>query len=93
MMTANHNPTRIRLADERKAEILRQLTALYADDFDETLSQFRAEKLMKFFIQKLGPAVYNQAIQDARKYMSDRLDDLDATFYEAEPTVKPGSVD
>ena len=90
MMTTRNSPTRIQLADERKAEILRQLTAMYAADFDERLTQFRAGKLLGFFLQHLGPAVYNQAIQDARKYMSDRLEDLDATFYVAEPVGKPG---
>lgn len=81
---------RVRLADERKADILRRLTSLYATEFDEQLTQFRAEKLLGFFLQHLGPAVYNQAIQDARKYMAERLDDLDATFYEAEPADKSG---
>ena len=38
------------------------------------------DHILTFFVQNLGPAIYNQAIQDARKYMPDRLDDLDATF-------------
>lgn len=79
---------RVRLTDERKADILRRLTSLYSSEYDEKLSPFRAEQILTFFLQNLGPAVYNQAIQDARKYMADRLDDLDATFYQEEPADK-----
>ena len=94
MSTMNNrsiSPARIRLTDERKAEILRRLTSLFGSEFDEKLSPFRAEQILSFFLQNLGPAVYNQAIQDARKYMTDRLDDLDATFYQEEPAGNPAS--
>lgn len=74
----------VRLSEERKADILRRLTGMYAREFDEDLSSFRAEKILAFFVRSLGPSVYNQAIQDARKFMAERLEDLDATFYEKE---------
>lgn len=90
MNSETHSPMRIRLTDERKAEILRRLISLYASEFEEQLSPFRAEQLLTFFVQNLGPAVYNQAIQDARKYMSERLEDLDATFYAEGPTGNAG---
>lgn len=75
---------RIQLSEERRKVILGHLTGLYQDEFDETLSGFRAERIVDFFIRTLGPSVYNQAVQDVRKYMQERLDDLDAEFYEAE---------
>ena len=82
MATDKHNPAHIRLSEERKSGILRGLTELYERDFDESLSDFRAEQILDFFVRTLGPAVYNQAIQDARKFMAERLEDLDATYYE-----------
>ncbi len=82
MTTDSDKPIRIRLSDERKGEILRRLTDIYSQEFDEELSEFRAEQILTFFIKTLGPPVYNQAIQDARKFMAERLEDLDATIYE-----------
>ena len=73
---------RIHLSDKRKEEILHKLIKMYAQEFDENLSWFRAEQILRFFLKSLGPSVYNQAIQDARGFMMDRLEDLDATFYE-----------
>jgi hypothetical protein len=49
--------------------------------FDEKISEFRAEQVLEVFLQKLGPAVYNQAVQDARKFMQSRLDDLEGEVY------------
>jgi uncharacterized protein (DUF2164 family) len=82
MATDTNNPTRIRLSEERKGDIMRRLSEMYARDFDEKLSAFRAEQILAFFVRTLGPAVYNQAIQDARKSMAERLDDMDSTYYE-----------
>ena len=83
---------RIQLSEERKADILRKLGEMYDHEFDESLSQFRAEQLLEFFMKRLGPCVYNQAIQDARGFMMERLEDLDATFYEKDDTGQhPGA--
>lgn len=75
------NPTRIQLSDERKQGILKSFIAFYQGEFDETLSEFRAEQVLDFFIKALGPAVYNQAIQDARAFITEKLEDLDAEFF------------
>jgi uncharacterized protein (DUF2164 family) len=72
---------RITLSDERKQTIIGRLTAVYASEFDLDLSPFQAGRVLDFFIKNLGPPVYNQAIQDARKFFSDKLEDLDTDFY------------
>jgi len=78
-------PLRIRLSEERRATLLRLFGDYYREEFDEELSEFRAEKILDFFVCGLGPSIYNQAIQDARKFMLGKLEDLDVEFYESEP--------
>jgi len=75
---------RIQLSDERKEDLLERLQAFHREAFDEELSRYRAETLLQFLVHALGAPIYNQAIQDARGYLQDRLDDLDAEFYEPE---------
>ena len=75
---------RIRLSGERREIILGSLTSLYLDEFDQELSSYHADRLLEFFVKALGPAVYNQAIQDARGFMAEKLEDLDVEFYEDE---------
>lgn len=78
-------PIRLRLDDERRAALAHQLGTLYQSRFDEALTDFRATELIDFFLSHLGPAVYNQAVADARGYILERLDDLDAEYHEPEP--------
>jgi uncharacterized protein (DUF2164 family) len=83
---------RIQLSEERKEDILRRLTEMFHHDYDEDLSRFRAEQILQFFLARLGPAVYNQAIQDACGFMLEKVQDLDATYHEREEDGRPGVV-
>ena len=56
---------RIRLAEDRKDAIVRLLKDFYSSEFDEELSTFRAQHILRFFLKTLGPPLYNQAIHDA----------------------------
>lgn len=71
----------IRIADERRAELVAGLKGFFKHEFDEDISSFRAEQLLNYFLTTLGPGVYNQAVQDARAYMQSRLDDLEGEVY------------
>jgi uncharacterized protein (DUF2164 family) len=75
---------RIRLSDDRRAGLLRELKAHFADHFDEPLSDFRAEALLDFFIRALGPPVYNQGVRDACRFIQDKLSDIEGDVYERE---------
>jgi uncharacterized protein (DUF2164 family) len=72
------------LDDDRRAQLIAELQALYLDSFDEQMSAFRAEQVLDFFLGSLGPQVYNQAVKDARAFFQQKLDDLDGEVYEPE---------
>ena len=74
----------ITIDDARRERLGRQLKALFQNEFDEEISDFRADRILDFFLGTLGPQVYNQAVQDARQFMQTRLDDLDGEVYERE---------
>jgi uncharacterized protein (DUF2164 family) len=78
------SPMRIRLSDERRARMLDSIKRYFADHFDETVSDFRAQGLLDFFVRELGPPVYNQAIRDATAFIQDKLLDLEGEIYEPE---------
>jgi uncharacterized protein (DUF2164 family) len=75
---------RIRLSDERRAALLRALKDYTTVEFDEPLSDFRAEGLLDFFIRELGPPVYNQGVRDAAAFVQSKLADIDGEIYETE---------
>jgi uncharacterized protein (DUF2164 family) len=73
---------RIRLSPERRASLVSAIKRYVAAEFDEGLSDFRAEGLLDFFVRELGPAVYNQGVRDASSYVQAKLADIDGEVYE-----------
>lgn len=76
---------RIRLSPERRAALLRVTKEYFAAEFDETLSDFRAQALIDFFVRELGPPVYNQGVRDAASFMQEKLGDIEGDVFEREP--------
>ena len=79
-----HRPMRIKLREERRKQMIRSIQRYFAEQFEENLSDFKAEQVVDFFVQELGAPIYNQAIQDARGFIQDKLVDLEGEFYEPE---------
>lgn len=75
---------RIRLAPERRVALLRAIKQYFVEEFDDTLSDFRAEGLLDFFVRELGPPVYNQGVRDASSFIQSKLTDIEGEVYEAE---------
>lgn len=75
---------RVRLSPDRRALLVTALTRHFEAEFDEPLSEFRAQGLVDFFLRELGPPVYNQGVRDAASYLQARLNDMDGEIYEPE---------
>ena len=72
---------KITLAPDRRERLVGQLQTLFQAEFDETLSEFRAEQVLDLMLSTLGPGIYNQAVQDVRAHLQTKLDDLDGEVY------------
>ncbi len=79
---SKESPLRITLSPERRTTLLRAIKEHFSAEFDEPLSDFRAEGLLNFFIRELGPPVYNQGVRDASSYMQEKLTDIEGEVYE-----------
>jgi uncharacterized protein (DUF2164 family) len=71
---------KIELKEEQKAQLCRTITELYFNDFDEEISNFRAEQILDAFIEKVAPAIYNMALEDVQQFLLKQIDDLDAIY-------------
>lgn len=76
------DPIRIHLSEERRAQLLDEVRAYFLDEFDESLSEFRAAGLLDFFVARLGPPVYNQGVRDACDFVQTKLADIEGEVYE-----------
>ena len=80
----NDSPLRIRLSDDRRRKLLASIRQYFEDNFDEPISDFRAQALLDFFVLQLGPPVYNQGVHDASSYIQEKLTDIEGEVYETE---------
>lgn len=69
------------LEPQRRARVVARLQLLFSKEFDEKLSDFQANAVVDLMLKTLGPAVYNQAVQDVRAHMQVKLDDLDGEVF------------
>lgn len=77
-------PMRIALSEDRRSQVTSEVRRFLAREFEMEMSEFQAHRLLEFFVRHLGAPVYNQAIQDARAFLHDKLSDLEGEFYEPE---------
>jgi uncharacterized protein (DUF2164 family) len=71
----------VTLNPERRETLCRLVQQTFKTTFDEDLSDFRAEALLDMMLKTMGPAVYNQAVQDVRAHLQGKLDDLDGEVW------------
>jgi uncharacterized protein (DUF2164 family) len=82
----NEESTRmeIQLSTDRTKTIIEEIQSYFRNEHDEMIGELKAEMLVDFFIEKLGPKIYNQAIDDANAFIHDKLIDLEGILYIAE---------
>ena len=80
---------RIRLSEERRKQLIRSIQSYFAEELEREIGELGARLLLEFFVKELGPAVYNQAVQDSVALMQDKLIDFDSELYE--PDEEPRS--
>lgn len=78
------SPMRIRLAPDRRTALVRAVKEHFEREFDESLSDFRADALLDFFVREIGPPVYNQGVRDAASFIQNKLADIEGEVYERE---------
>ena len=69
------------LSKEKRVEAIASVKKYFEEEIREPLGDLRAGLLLDFFIEEIGPAIYNQAIGDAQTRLAARVADLDGELY------------
>ncbi len=76
---------KLSLSPDRRQRLIGELRKMSERDFDILLSEFQAGELVDRMTALIGPAVYNEAVQDVRLNLQRRLDDLDGEVFVDDP--------
>ncbi|WP_029916125.1 DUF2164 domain-containing protein [Pelobacter seleniigenes] len=72
---------KIELHEQRRKLLTDKIQAYFRTEFDDPIGELKAELLIDFFVEQLGPQIYNQAIADAQTFIQDKLIDLDNILF------------
>ncbi|WP_028535882.1 DUF2164 domain-containing protein [Paludibacterium yongneupense] len=67
--------------DTRQAAV-ESIERYFVEYMDEPIGNLQARSLLAFFLEEIGPAVYNQAVADVQQRMQERVADLDFEVHE-----------
>lgn len=69
---------RIQLTKEQREEWIQVFMQYCSEELelDEEFGHLRSELLLRFILRELGPIIYNQGVQDASRWLMQKMDDL-----------------
>jgi uncharacterized protein (DUF2164 family) len=71
----------IEIPKQSRADAIASIQRYFAENMPEPLGDLPAGLLLNFFLEEVGPVVYNRAIRDAQARMQQRAADLDGELY------------
>ena len=74
----------IELPKEARAQAIASIERWFQTERDERVGNITAGALLGFFLQEVGPSIYNQAVADVQERMQARVTELDIEVHEDE---------
>ncbi len=67
----------ITLPKDKQQQALASVERYFREHMDEPIGNIAAAQLLNFFIEEIGPSLYNQAVTDVQERMQLRVSELD----------------
>jgi uncharacterized protein (DUF2164 family) len=71
----------IELSKEARADAIASLKRYFHENMPEPIGDLAAGLLLNFFMEDIGPVIYNRAIADAQRRMELHVSDLNGELY------------
>ncbi len=74
----------LELSRQARAAAIASIQRYFEENLPEPIGDLPAGLLLNFFLEDIGPVIYNQAISDAQTRLQQRLADLSGELYSEE---------
>ncbi|MCI9010762.1 MAG: DUF2164 domain-containing protein [Clostridia bacterium] len=71
----------MKLSDTQKEKLNAEIKAFYLDERGEEIGLIEQMQLLALFEQKMAPIIYNRALDDAKRWFTQMMDNMDSDFY------------
>jgi uncharacterized protein (DUF2164 family) len=74
----------IALGKDAKKEAIASIERYFDEFMEERIGNIAASALLNYFLEEIGPSIYNQAVADVQERLQARLSELDIEVHEDE---------
>ncbi len=74
----------IELSKEARAQAIASIERYFNEHMEERIGNIAAGALLGFFLDEVGPSIYNQAVAEAQERLQARVLELDIEVHEDE---------
>jgi uncharacterized protein (DUF2164 family) len=74
----------IELTKEARDEAVVSIQKYFEENMQEPIGNLAAGGLLNFFLEEIGPAIYNRGVADAQRRLQERVSELDLEVHEEE---------
>jgi uncharacterized protein (DUF2164 family) len=72
----------IELSKQAHGDAIASIQRYFEENMAEPIGELPAGLLLNFFMEEIGPVIYNQAVADSQARMQQRVADLDGELFE-----------
>jgi uncharacterized protein (DUF2164 family) len=74
----------IELPKEQRTRAIASIERYFAENMDDKIGNIAAGALLGFFLDEIGPLVFNAAVQEAQQRLQERVSEIDIEVHEQE---------
>ena len=71
----------IEISKQDRAEAIASIQRYFGENLTEPIGDLPAGLLLNFFLEEIGPAVYNRAVADVQGHLQQRVSDLNGEVF------------
>ena len=72
---------RVELSKEARADAIASIQRYFRENMPEPIGELGAGLLLNYFVEEIGPLIYNAAIADAQARLQQRVSDLNGELF------------
>lgn len=74
----------VELSKEARAEAIKSIERYFQENMEERIGNIAAGALLNFFVEEIGPVIYNRAVAEVQERLQMRVAELDIEVHEDE---------
>ncbi len=74
----------IEINKDARKEAIASIERYFQENMEERIGNIAAGALLGFFLEEIGPLVYNQAVADVQERLQSRISEIDIEIHEDE---------